>query len=187
MKVESVPIESVLPDPANVRRHPERNLDTIKASLARFGQQTPIVVDAKGIVRKGNGTLAAAKSLGWEMIDVVRTGLSGVEATAYAIADNRTAELAEWDGTGLAETLRALQSEEDEGLFEAAGFTADEVDKLCEGLGDAMVEAEDQDEGESQVVPSKFEVIVECANEPEQKVVYEKLISEGLPCRVLTL
>lgn len=142
VKVESVPIESVHPDPANVRRHPERNLDTIKASLARFGQQTPIVVDAKGIVRKGNGTLAAAKALGWGMIDVVRTDLGGVEATAYAIADNRTAELAEWDGTGLAETLRALQSEEDEGLFEAAGFNAQELDDICSKLGDGVLSGE---------------------------------------------
>lgn len=140
-KIETVPIGSIHFDPANVRRHPERNLDVIKASLARFGQQTPIVVDSKGVVRKGNGTLAAAKALGWESILAVKTDLSGVEATAYAIADNRTAELAEWDGSGLAETLRALQSEEDEGLFEAAGFSDDELDRLCEGLGDAMVEA----------------------------------------------
>lgn len=144
-RIESVPIDSVYADPANVRRHPERNIDTIKASLARFGQQKPIVVDADGVVRAGNGTLAAAKALGWATIKIVRTDLRGVEATAYAIADNRTAELAEWDGTGLAETLRALQSEEDEGLFEAAGFTADEVDKLCEGLGDAIVAESPED------------------------------------------
>ena len=138
-RIESVPIDSVYADPANVRRHPERNIDTIKASLARFGQQKPIVVDADGVVRAGNGTLAAAKALGWATIKIVRTDLRGVEATAYAIADNRTAELAEWDGTGLAETLRALRSEEDEGLFEAAGFSENELDRLCEGLGDVEI------------------------------------------------
>lgn len=138
-RIESVPIDSVHADPANVRRHPERNIEAIVASLKRFGQLKPIVVDADGIVRAGNGTLTAAKALGWTTIAVVRTGLSGVEATAYAIADNRTAELAEWDGSGLAETLRALQSEEDEGLFEAAGFTAEELDQICDKLGDGVL------------------------------------------------
>ena len=139
VRIESVPIDSIHFDPANVRRHPDRNLDAVKASLKRFGQQKPIVVDADGVVRAGNGALAAAKALGWAAINVVRTDLRGVEATAYAIADNRTAELAEWDGQGLAETLRALQSEDGFDI-DSVGFTADEVDKLCEGLGDAMVD-----------------------------------------------
>jgi ParB-like chromosome segregation protein Spo0J len=137
MKTETVPIDSIHADPANVRRHPERNLGAIKASLARFGQVKPIVVDAKGIVRAGNGTLEAARALGWEKIAVVRTDLKGTEATAYAIADNRTAELAEWDDQGLAETLRALQSEDFD--LEAVGYDAAEVDALIAGLGNEIV------------------------------------------------
>jgi len=56
-------------DPANVRKHDRRNLDAIKASLRKFGQQKPIVVDTKGIVLAGNGTLTAAKELGWSEIE----------------------------------------------------------------------------------------------------------------------
>lgn len=138
-KVELLPIAELHEDPANVRRHPDRNLAAIAASLARFGQQRPILVDARGIVRAGNGTLAAARSLGWTEIAVVRTGLAGAEATAYAIADNRTAELAEWDEPGLAEMLRSLQSEEDPGIFAATGFADGEVDELLGRLGDDMV------------------------------------------------
>jgi ParB family transcriptional regulator, chromosome partitioning protein len=137
LNVERVPITSIHPDPANVRRHPERNRDGIKASLARFGQVKPIVVDENGIIRAGNGTYAAAVALGWDTIDVVRTTLKGSEATAYAIADNRTAELAEWDDTALAETLRALQSEDFD--LDAVGYTGDEVDALIAKLADAIV------------------------------------------------
>lgn len=129
MKTERVPIDSVSLDPANVRRHGERNLATIKASLSRFGQQKPIVVDADGIVRAGNGTWTAAKALGWKEITVVRTALKGAEATAYAIADNRTAELAEWDDDALAQTLAALQIE-DEALALDTGFDAKEIEAL---------------------------------------------------------
>ena len=97
MKTEIVSIDSLQFDPANVRKHGEKNLAAIKSSLARFGQQKPIVVDANGVCRAGNGTLAAAKALGWKEVAIVRSPLAGAEATAYAIADNRTSELAEWD------------------------------------------------------------------------------------------
>jgi DNA modification methylase len=140
LAVEVVPIDAVSPDPSNVRRHPERNLDAIKASLRRFGQVKPIVVDPKGIIRAGNGTHAAAQALGWREIAVVRTRLDGVEATAYAIADNRTADLAAWDDAALAATLRALQSDGVD--MPSVGFTDDEVDALIEGLGTAMLGGE---------------------------------------------
>jgi DNA modification methylase len=130
VKTERVTVASLLFDPANVRKHGERNLDAIKASLARFGQQKPIVVDADGIVRAGNGTLMAAKALGWDEIEIVRTNLRGSEATAYAIADNRTAELAEWDEGALAEQLAALQID-DETLAAATGFDASDIERMA--------------------------------------------------------
>lgn len=139
MQVEHVAIASLSPDPANVRKHNARNLEAIKASLRRFGQQKPIVVDANGIVRAGNGTLEAARALGWDSVAIVRTPLGGSEATAYAIADNRTAELAEWDQLGLAETLRALQSDEGFDLA-SVGYQDADVDALIESLGDEIIE-----------------------------------------------
>ena len=93
---EMVLVSSLHEDPANVRRHPARNLATIVASLKRFGQQKPIVVDRDGVVVAGNGLLQAANQLGMDRVWVRRTELLGSERTAYAIADNRTAELAEW-------------------------------------------------------------------------------------------
>lgn len=129
MKTETVAIDSISLDPANVRRHPDRNIQTIVASLKRFGQQKPIVVTKEGIVIAGNGTLQAARHLGWKQIEIVRTGLTGSDATAYAIADNRTAELAEWDDDALAQTLAALQIE-DEQLATQTGFAIDEIEKM---------------------------------------------------------
>lgn len=116
-------------DPANARKHSDRNLDAIKASLTRFGQQKPIVIDSSGVVRAGNGTLMAAKALGWAEIDVVVSDLQGAEATAYAIADNRTAELAEWDDDVLTATLQSL-ADEDASLLLDAGYDEKELAKL---------------------------------------------------------
>jgi DNA modification methylase len=128
MDVERLAIASISPDPANARRHPERNLEAIVASLRRFGQQKPIVVDQNGVVRAGNGTLEAAVRLGWTEIDVVRTELHGVDATAYAIADNRTGELAEWDEEALARLLHSMRDDGDAAA--ATGFNERNIQSL---------------------------------------------------------
>jgi DNA modification methylase len=96
-------------DPKNARKHSARNLEAIAASLEKFGQRKPIVVH-RGVVLAGNGTLEAAKSLGWTEIDVaeVPDDWDNDTAKAYALADNRTAELAEWDESELAKQLLEL-------------------------------------------------------------------------------
>jgi ParB-like chromosome segregation protein Spo0J len=134
MEVEKIEIAKLVGDPANVRKHGERNIQTIVASLHRFGQQKPIVIDKHNVVRAGNGTLEAARSMGWTHLNCVRTSLEGGDAVAYSIADNRTAELAEWDDDLLAAQLNGLLTE-DEAMFEAAGFDEDELKQL---LGDKL-------------------------------------------------
>ena len=97
-------------DPKNARKHSARNLEAIAASLLKFGQRKPLVVH-RGVVLAGNGTLEAARSLGWTEIDVaeVPDDWDNDTAKAYALADNRTAELAEWDESELAKQLLELQ------------------------------------------------------------------------------
>jgi hypothetical protein len=135
MAVETVPIDSISPDPANARKHGARNLETVIASFRRFGQQIPILVDKSNVVRAGNCRLEAAKQLGWDTIQIVRTDLTSSEAIAYAIADNRTAELAEWDDDVLAAQLNGLLAEDEE-LLASAGFTDEELEELLGEFGD---------------------------------------------------
>lgn len=133
MNTETVPIGDLHHDPANVRLHSARNLDAIRASLTRFGQQKPIVVDADNIVRAGNGTLEAARSLGWETISIVRSELLAAEMTAFAIADNRTAELAEWDYEALGKMMDAIDGDGDGG--EDLGFSSMEIEAMNQHQG----------------------------------------------------
>jgi ParB-like chromosome segregation protein Spo0J len=177
MKIERINVAELSLDPANVRKHDRKNLDAIKASLRKFGQQKPIVVDAKGIVLAGNGTLTAAKELGWTEIEITRTTLQGVEATAFAIADNRSAELAEWEDS-LADVLKSL-SEADVDLTQL-GFSDSDLDEL---LG-----KQDANEPKSDVeIVSALEVIAECESEDQQKLAYDLLIEKGFKCRLVTL
>jgi DNA modification methylase len=143
MEVQMRQIEALQADPSNVREHDQRNIDAIKASLTRFGQQKPIVVDADGVVVAGNGTLGAAKLLGWSEIAVVETGLKNAEAVAFAIADNRTAELAAWDDQALTLVLDQLDADQ----LEATGFTDDDLVELMGSLApDVRIEEDEAPE-----------------------------------------
>jgi DNA modification methylase len=132
LSVKRVPLASIHLDPANVRLHDGRNLEAIKGSLARFGQQKPIVVDRQGVIRAGNGTYAAAQALGWAEIDAVETDLEGVEAVAYAIADNRTSDLSKFDDEALAKLLIELREQE---ALPGTGYDDGDLDRLLMELG----------------------------------------------------
>jgi ParB-like chromosome segregation protein Spo0J len=133
MEIIEVKISDLSQDPANARKHDDRNLAATIASFRRFGQQHPIVIDRNNVVRAGNCRLDAAEALGWDTIKAVRSDLSGSDAVAYAIADNRTSELAEWDEDILAAQLQGLLTD-DEALLEAAGFDEDELAAMLDEL-----------------------------------------------------
>ena len=127
----AVPIESLSLDPSNARRHPARNIDMIKSSLSKFGQRRALVVQRDGmIVRSGNGTLLAAKALGWTEIAAAIVNDDNATAVQYAIADNRTAELAEWED----ETLGLLLDGMDQQIRDSIGFDEAEFNELMDGL-----------------------------------------------------
>jgi DNA modification methylase len=113
LRLETVLISSLSLDPSNARKHDAKNLASIAGSLKLFGQRKPIVVSGANVVVAGNGTLEAAKSLGWSEISVVRipNDWTAEQVKAYALADNRTAELAEWDAKVLADQLIELDAE----------------------------------------------------------------------------
>jgi ParB-like chromosome segregation protein Spo0J len=114
MKIETLPIRDLTPDPENARLHDDKNLKAIQGSLKEFGQRKPIVITAAGVIVAGNGTVEAAKRLGWTEIEAVRVpgDWTPNQIKAFALADNRTAELASWDIHVLDEQLWELEQEE---------------------------------------------------------------------------
>jgi site-specific DNA-methyltransferase (adenine-specific) len=113
MKLENLRIADLTPDPQNARQHDDKNLKAIMASLKEFGQRKPIVITEAGVIVAGNGTVEAAKRLGWLDIEVVRVPSDWTDAQvkAFAIADNRTAELANWNQEVLTSQLLELEAE----------------------------------------------------------------------------
>ena len=123
------PIGSVKPDPNNARKHPKRSIDALCRALERFGQRKPIVV-RDGVVIAGNGTLEAAARLDWSEIACVEFVGSEEEARAYAIADNRTAELSGWDKEVLATSIGELLGGGWADLGDDVGFSEAELARL---------------------------------------------------------
>jgi 16S rRNA G966 N2-methylase RsmD len=142
MKLETVKIASLVSDPNNARKHDTKNIEAIKGSLNTFGQRKPIVLRGD-VVIAGNGTLEAAKQLGWSVIDVVQVPAdwSADQAKAYALADNRSAELAVWDEQVLASQLLELQ--EAEFNVELLGFEIP-VEPLQDVVEDEIPEMSDE-------------------------------------------
>lgn len=131
LRTLAVPVDSVNLDPQNARLHDARSLEAITASLRKFGQRQPLVVQRSGmVVRAGNGRLVAAKALGWTHVAVLVVDDADALAAAYAIADNRSAEFGDWDWARLGETFEMLREQAPDLSFDDLGFNAEEIDSL---------------------------------------------------------
>lgn len=96
--IEYRPVTELTAYERNPRKHPERQLVSLAASIAEFGFAMPVLVDEVGIIIAGEARVAAAKQLGMEAVPVlIAHHWSPAQVRAYRLADNRLAELASWD------------------------------------------------------------------------------------------
>jgi hypothetical protein len=79
------------------------------------------------VVRAGNGQLTAARRLGWTHIAAVVVDEGDHEAVRYAVRDNRTAELAEWDWEMMTREMVSLEQAGGAGTFAELGFSETEL------------------------------------------------------------
>ncbi len=168
-----VPIDTLVLDPANARKHPDKNIEAVKASLRVYGQRKPIVVNKNGmVVEAGNGTLQAARALGWTKIAAVLVEDDAATAAGFAIADNRTAELAEWDDEKLKSLLAEL--------------------KVDDAALQAMLDEMKPDEGKKGKehepdLERQFSILIRCNDEDDQKAMLGELGRHGLNVRAMVV
>ncbi len=132
LSMEWVPRDRLFCSLANPR-HNEEAVPHVVASIRRFGWQQPVVARPSGEVIAGNTRLKAAHELGLEEVPVAWFDGSDIEATAYAIADNRTHEFAEWDEPALAQLLEQLRAED---ALDGVGYSEEDIDALLAELDD---------------------------------------------------
>jgi len=141
-------VEDVKPYEHNPR-HNDAAVDAVAASIREFGFRLPLVVDEADVLVVGHTRWKAAVKLSLKQVPVhVATGLTPAQLKAYRIADNQSAQLADWDYDRLPVELADLR---DAGFdLDLVGFSAGELAELLappatEGLTDPDAVPEPQD------------------------------------------
>lgn len=128
-RIETIPLEDLIPYENNPKEHPEEQVKKIADSILEFGYTVPIIIDGDNRIIAGHGRYRALKDYTdiTEVDCIRRDDLNEAQVKAYRIADNRLAE-SSWDIELLAVEFEELEFEEiDPGL---TGFDDDELDDI---------------------------------------------------------
>jgi DNA modification methylase len=132
LQIQYVSPDRLRPYPGNARTHSRKQIKLIADSIKRFGFINPILVTNDFEVVAGHGRLQAAKSLGMQLVPVVAmSSLSEADKKAIRIADNRIAELSNWDRDILAIEYQGLHDLEFDDI-EVTGFSLGEIDIILD-------------------------------------------------------
>lgn len=128
--VHAIPIHDLVLDPKNTRRHGDRDLKAIVASIKQWGWTSPIIArEGTNQVIAGHGRIQAALRIGMTTVPVVfKRFATDHDAKAYAIADNRIAELSGWDLPNLKDILTDLEGTGYD--IALTGWSPEDLDKL---------------------------------------------------------
>lgn len=121
----------------------DRAVDAVAASIREFGFKQPIVIDKDGVIVCGHTRHKAAQKIGLEKVPcIMADDLTDEQIKAFRLADNKTADLAEWDEELLAEELAALKDVD----MESFGF--ENIDELIDQTLEASEDNFEEDEEE---------------------------------------
>jgi rhodanese-related sulfurtransferase len=173
--VKTVPIGDVHPAPDNPRKIPQAAVDIVAKSIAEFGWQQPLVVDADYEVIVGHTRLLAAKQLQLATVPiVVADHLTEDQVRAYRIADNRTGDFSSWDFSLLTVQLDELAADFSDVLALADWQT------IVADLDEATAAAEDAPEGVVDALTSymnaEHAITVVCDSEQTARTVAAAMI-----------
>jgi len=142
MKIEMRSLSGITPYPGNPRINDDA-VAAVAASIKEYGFRQPIVVDSEGVIIVGHTRYKAAHLLRLEKVPVhVAKDLTPEQIKAYRIADNKTAELAEWNFDLLPIELGELQGMNYD--LNLLGFDQDELAKLLDpGIQDGLCDPDD--------------------------------------------
>jgi hypothetical protein len=161
-------------DQNNPNRTTIKQQEQIWRSLQKYGWAYPIITNKEGTYADGEQRAEICIRHGEFFAPVLRLPVNDVDRRMLRQILNKlkgkhNQELDEQ------EYIRILQQGEKEDLK-----------ALLESIGEKLPEELDDREG-SFTIPETYEIIVECRDEADQKLIFEKLKSEGYKLRILTL
>lgn len=199
-------VADLKPDPRNARTHSPDQIEQLAGSIGRFGYTVPGYHDENGVVRIGNGRLAAVqliyerggkvylapgqanggKALPEGTIPIMDgSGYTEEEWTALALGDNQLALNAGWDVDLLTGQLDALSAASFD--IELIGFDTAALDALAAGPdpeGGAAAGPPGELEDAQFQHEDQFAVIIKCKDAAEQEARFNRLRDEFGPDNV---
>jgi DNA modification methylase len=140
-RIDQTPVADLKLYANNVRTHAEKSLARLADSIAEFGFVVPVVIDGENNVITGHGRIEAANRLKLATIPTICADhLTPAQVRAYRIADNRLAELSDWNEDALRIELGELMdlslAGELDFSLDITGFEIPEIDIIIGGAGD---------------------------------------------------
>jgi DNA modification methylase len=138
---ELVSTVSLVGNPRNPNKHPQEQIKLLAAIIGAQGWRSPITVSRRsGYVVRGHGRLAAALTLGAEVVPVdYQNYATEAEEWADLIADNRIAELSALDDLALSELLAEIEQSGDIDTL-LTGYNPEQIEELLSGMGESKEE-----------------------------------------------
>ena len=169
MTLETKNLTEIHPYPGNPRKN-DSAVDAVAESIRQCGYVAPIIVDEEDVILAGHTRYKALQKVGYtEAQVIVKEGLTEEQKKKYRLLDNKTNELASWDFELLAQELEGLD------------FGSLDLDW---GLGE--VES-DPVERKDVAMHETISVVVDCKDDEEAEVLFNRLTEEGYECRISTL
>jgi ParB-like chromosome segregation protein Spo0J len=169
-------LDELKPNKRNSRKHPQKQIDQLCASILEFGFTIPILIDEECTVLAGHARLEAAKKIGLDVVPTITAaGWSEAQKKAYLIADNKLAENSEWDFVILTAQLEELETEDFN--FDFLGFSQ-QLDKEAkdENVSEGLIEKAFNDD---------FNILITFKEEEECRALFEELKERGMSCKII--
>jgi DNA modification methylase len=132
-RLEYIEISKLIPYANNAKKHPQKQVHQIAASIRQFGFISPVITDERNEIIAGHGRWEAAKLLGLKQVPVIKiANLTPAEIKAYRLADNQLTLNSGFDEVLLKIELKELISLDLEFELEVIGFETAKIDILMD-------------------------------------------------------
>lgn len=172
-KIETVLIDSLVPHPKNMNKHPEAQIERLVKLIEYQGMRNPIIVQkGTNLIVAGHGRLMALKKMGEKKVPVIYQEFdSEAQLYAYMTSDNAIALWAELDLGAINAEMLDLEPDFDIDLLGVQNFAIESADK--------------QKEPEEVNLTFDYKLEIECGDEEKQQMLLMELQDRGFKVRVL--
>ena len=161
IKIIEKDINELVPYENNARIN-DKAVDVVANSIKEFGFKQPIIIDKNNVLVAGHTRVLACKKLGITKVPcIVADDLTEEQIKAFRIADNSSAQVAEWDMDKLQQEIQDLNFD-----FYELGLQ-EQLDEIANSLVKLETKDNEYDNQELKENTTKFHICPNCGCEFE--------------------